>query len=216
MKKIAILGASAGVGLATVHEALLKNCIVKTLSRHIESIPANEHIERVQGNATQVEDIIKTIDGADAIIVCLGTGTKITWKQITKGTDLYSSSASALLQAVKKLNLAVPMLVVTGFGAGDSQKYQPFFTRIFMQILLGKIYSNKTEMEKMIVDGYPNWEIVRPGRLLDTPRSGKYNSYNSLNKGMKVAGIARADVAEYLISEVLHPQHLNEYITLTY
>ncbi len=71
-------------------------------------------------------------------------------------------------------------------------------------------------MEKRISEGYKNWEIVRPGRLVDDPFTGKYHVLNQLTKGMNIGKISRADVAHFLVAQAENFTMPNQYVSLTW
>ena len=153
---ITVIGASAGVGLETVHAALARGHRVTTLSRSVDALPASENLTVVQGTATSVDDVrLATVD-ADAILVTLGTKKPGT-------TTLFSDAASALIEAMA--GREEPVIVVTGFGTGDSAQFQDPVARAFMKALLGRMYADKSRMEDILTATSLQWEIVRPGTL---------------------------------------------------
>lgn len=209
MKQITILGASAGVGLLTVKQALQNGNRVKTLSRQTNTLPNHPNLIPIQGSATVVSDVKKAIEGSDAIIVTLGTGTS------TKATTLYSDAAHVLLKALQELQVNPPVLVLTGFGAGDSGPYNSFLMRLLFSLMLKDVYRDKTAMEQIITGAYANWEIVRPGRLTDTPLTENYQTFTELFKGIRIGATSRANVAHFLVEQAQHPTLLNQYVSLT-
>lgn len=214
MKNITIIGASAGVGLETVRKALQEGHMVTSLSRSTQTLPHHPNLTIVQGSATHGADIRKAIVGADVILVTIGTGTKIDWQTITKGTTLYTDAATQLLKALDELKMQVPLVVVTGFGAGDSRAYLPFSLKVVIRLLLGRIYDNKTRMENLISSTYKNWVIVRPGVLTDKPATGHYRAYTTLGNDLKIGDIARADVAHFLVKQAQDPTEIGHYVVL--
>ncbi len=137
--KITIIGASAGVGLETLGRALDRNHQVTTLSRSAIAIPDNENLIKQIGSATNKSDLTKAIANADAVIVALGTGKSM------KATTLYSDFAKILVEVQKETNATIPFIVLTGFGAGESGKYQNnFITKLFFKFLLKDVYADQT------------------------------------------------------------------------
>ena len=115
--KLAVIGASAGVGLELVLQLVERGHFVTTLSRSVEAIPEHPNIRKIRGSSLNESDIGEAIDGAEAILVTLGTGMS------TKTTGLYPNSANAILRALAKTEGKPPLIVLTGFGAGDSWNY---------------------------------------------------------------------------------------------
>jgi len=67
--KIAIIGASAGVGLEATRLALQQGHEVTTLSRRIDSLPDHPKLNRVQGSSTNPQDVRAALEGSDAILL---------------------------------------------------------------------------------------------------------------------------------------------------
>ena len=208
MKQITIIGASAGVGLLTVKQALEKGLSVVALARTTIPLADQPNLVKLSGSATSVTDVKKAITGSDALIITVGQGNSL------KATTLFTDTATALLQALNELNLQPPLVVLTGFGAGDNAHYHRFPMNLVFRFLLNDVYANKTAMETQITVGYPKWEVVRPGRLTDEPPTGNYRILNQLTKGMDIGAISRADVAHYLVEQAQNPSMLGHYISI--
>ena len=206
--KITIIGASAGIGLATVQQALFKGYDVTALSTQTESIADHAHLTKVNGSATSFSDLIKVMTHAEAVIIAIGTKNK-------KPNTLFSDTATTLVKAAAALNFKGPILIITGFGAGASSGFLGFFMRTVIRFFLKHQYINKTIMEEIIANSSLNWEIVRPGMLTDGPLTRKYKVLPNLYKGIKIGKISREDVADFLLQEAEHPTMLKQYPALT-
>lgn len=205
---ITIIGASAGVGLAAVQQALTQGHHVTALSTQTATIPDHSCLTKVNGSATSVSDLKKVMAGADAVIIAIGTKNK-------KPNTLFSDAASALVKAGEALLFKAPVLIVTGFGAGGSSGFLSFFMRIVIHLFLKHQYIDKTIMEEIIANSNLNWEIVRPGMLTNGPLTQKYKALPNLYKGIRIGKISRADVADFLLQEAENPAMLQQYPALT-
>ncbi|SDL46960.1 NAD(P)-dependent oxidoreductase [Pedobacter antarcticus] len=205
---ITIIGASAGIGLATLHQALSQGHRVTALSTQTQSIPADPNLVKINGSATSLTDLKKVMKDADVVIVTIGTKNK-------KPNTLFSDTAHALVKAGAILEFKAPILIITGFGAGESRGFLSFFMRAVIQIFLKHQYLNKTVMEEIISKSNLNWEIIRPGILTDSSLTQKYKVLPNLYKGIKIGKISRADVAHYLLKEAENPTMLKKYPALT-
>lgn len=206
--KIAVIGASAGVGLEVTRLALERGHEVATLSRRVVPVPDHGSLRRVQGSAAEEGKIAATVKEAEAVLVTLGVKSPL-------ATKLFSSSARILLKVLREVETSPTLIVLTGFGAGDSRSYNSLPMRIFFALLLRAVYADKTEQERVIAEGYSRWEIVRPGRLTDGPLTGKYRVLTTLEKGMKVGTISRKDVAHFMVTQAEQPTYLGQYPALT-
>ena len=206
--KITIIGASSGVGLLAVQQALAKGHHVTTLSRTTGALPNHLRLTIVTGSATSAADLGRVLPGAEAVLITVGTTKK-------NATPLFSDTARALLEATAAAPLVVPVLVLTGFGAGGSAPYLSWFMRLVIRLFLRSEYRDKTQLEQLLTQSNLQWEIIRPGMLTNGPRTGTYRVLPTLTSGMQVGKIARADVADFLLRQAEHPTFLRQYLALT-
>jgi len=206
---ITIIGASAGTGLEAVKRGLKRNHTITTLSRSNVEIEDNKGLIMILGDATNKGDLQKAIHNAEAIIITLGTSKNM------KTTTLFSDFAKILVEINSENKIVVPVIFVTGFGAGESQNYVPWLVKMFLKYLLKDVYADKTKMEEIITQSDMNWTVVRPGRLLDKELTEKYRTENTLFKGINIGGINRADVADFLIKQAEKQTELKKYVAIS-
>ncbi len=206
---ITVIGASAGVGLETVKRALERDHTVTTLSRTTVHIPGGARLVKLQGSATNKSDLKNAIENADAVIVALGTGTS------TAPTTLYSNFGKLLAELQNELPRQIPFIILTGFGAGESLSYYPFYMKWIFNFILKDVYADKTRMEEIISASDLKWVIVRPGILNNKSLSEKYKAETELYKGIKIGFISRADVADYMVKQAENPTALGKYVSLS-
>lgn len=206
---IAVIGASAGVGLETVKLALQRNHTVITLSRSAIPLPPDSGLKTIKGNALRKDNLRLVIHMADAVIVTLGTGTS------RAAITLYSSFAKVLTDVYKESPRPIPFIILTGFGAGESESYYSLPARVIFRLLLGKVYKDKTRMEEMIAASDLPWIMVRPGILRNRPLTGRYRAETRLYKGINIRAINRADVADFMLKQAENPTALRNYVSLS-
>lgn len=208
---LTIIGASAGIGLETAKLALAHGHRVTTLSRTPPPLPATDHLVVQLGSATQLSDLKTALAGADAVVISIGKKGKT-----SDASTLFSATGRMLVQALGELTMRdVPVLAVTGFGAGESGRYHGFWMKLLFRLLLKREYDDKTRFEQLLTQGTSRWEIVRPGILTNKPATHRYRALPELQPGMNVGSIARQDVAEFLLGQVEKPTLLRHYVTLT-
>ncbi|MCF0056034.1 NAD(P)-dependent oxidoreductase [Dyadobacter sp. CY356] len=207
--KIVIIGASAGIGLEAVNQALERGHEVTAFSRNTDMIQDHQFLTKINGNATSVMDLKKVIIDADSILVTIGTKDK-------KNTILFSETAKALIEAVCEIRPDLPVLIVTGFGAGESKNYLSFFMSMVIRFFLKDQYEDKTYMEELIAKSILKWEIIRPGMLTNGMRTKSYQVKTKLESGIKIGKISRNDVADFLLNQAENPDLLYQYPALTY
>lgn len=198
IKTISIIGASAGIGLQCVQVALQRGHRVISLSRKVDTLPDHPNLQVVQGSATKTDDLRRALNGADAVLVALGTGVD------RKPTTLYSDFAKALLPLQSELG-QTPIQLLTGFGTGDSAQYQGLVARWLFRLLLKAVYENKTAMEQMIESSTLNWSLVRPGMLTNASTDAPARVQVDYTPGMKVGAVSRMAVARFMVEQAEHP-----------
>lgn len=206
--KITIIGASAGIGLATVRQALTSGHTVTALARNTDGIPGHHLLTKINGSATVVANVKQAITGAEAVIVTIGTKDK-------KGTTLFADTANALLQAAAQLHFTALIIVVTGFGTGASSKYLSFFMRMVINLFLKDQYQNKTRMEELLMQSELKWLIVKPGMLSNGPLTRVYKVIPELYPAIKIGKISREDVADFLLRQAVEPTLLYQQVAIT-
>jgi len=206
---ITIIGASAGVGLEAVKRGLQRNHTITTLSRSPIGIKGEKSLHMIAGDATKKSDLQQAIQNTEAIIITLGTSKNM------KTTSLFSNFATLLVEIHKENKIEVPVIFVTGFGAGESQNYVSWLVKMFLKYLLKEVYADKTKMEEIITHSDMHWTVVRPGRLLDKELTEKYRIENTLFKGINIGGINRADVADFLIKQAENQTDVRKYVALS-
>lgn len=207
--KITILGASSGVGLQALHQALAKGHAVTALARNMAAVPDHPRLTKLTGSATVGADVKRAIAGAEAVLVTVGTKDKSI-------TTLYTDTATALLAAAAETGLTAPVLALTGFGIGESRRYlSSWLMRLVIQLVLRKQSADKTRLEALLAGSSLRWEIVRPGILTNGPLTQAYQVLPTLRQGMNVWKISRADVADFLLREAEAQTLLYHYPALT-
>jgi len=207
--KITIIGASGGIGLEAVKIGLNRKHKITTLSRSEIKLEENNSLKMIIGDATNKADLLNAIQDTEAIIVTLGT------VKNTKATSLFSDFAKLMVEIHGEKKIDVPFIFVTGFGAGESKNYVSWLIKFFLNYLLKDVYADKTTMEEIITESDLKWTVVRPGRLLDKELTEKYRVENKLFKGIKIGGINRADVADFLIKQAENQTELKKYIGIS-
>jgi len=207
--KIAIIWASNWVWLETVKRALERWHEVVSLSRSIEALPQDSHLQIIKGSVLDPSILSSVILWVDVVLVTLWTGMNM------KSTTLYTDAAQTIIDVWNKNGLETPCIIVTWFGAWNSQQYQWFFIRNIMKLMLWAIYKNKTQMEEILSNKLKKYEFVRPWMLTAKGRTENYKIIVDYTKDMKVWSISRADVADYLVKEAEQLKNLGKYPALT-
>ncbi len=196
--KILVIGASRGIGLETVKAALSAGHQVRALARSASGIPLEDpRLEKLSGDALDRSGIEAAIAGVDAVVQVLGLAMGPGY---LTGTDLFSKATRLLVDAMTA-NGPKRLVVVTGFGAGDSRPYLgPLYAIPFM-VVLKRVYDDK-DVQERIVRGSPlDWTIMRPGILKDGPATHRARVLPD-PKDWRPGPVRRADVAAAIVDEL--------------
>lgn len=207
---ILIVGATRGIGRELVEQALASGNSVTALARHPERLAAqHERLRKVRGDILEAESVSGAMAGQNA--VCCAIGVRTPWEQ----PGVFSKGTERLLHAMKS-NAVRRLICVTGIGAGDSQGHGGFlYDRVFFPLLLKPVYADKNLQEALIRAADVDWTIVRPGFLTNGPLTRSYRVLTDL-AGVTAGRISRADVAHFILEELLANRYLRQTPLLTY
>lgn len=208
--KIAIIGASRGIGKVLLETLLEDGHEVSVLARYPEKIEkSHPKLDIVKGDVRNAQAVAEVAESMEAIVSCIGV--PITFKPV----DLFSQAARNIVAAVQR-NPGQKFIAVTGIGAGDTKGHGGFlYDSIFKPLLLKTIYEDKDREEEIIKASGVNWLIVRPAGLTNGKRTGKYRVINDLH-GIKSKWISRRDVADFILSQLKNPTQFGKTPLITY
>ncbi len=208
--KIAIIGASRGIGAELLKASVEDNhevtALVRDPTKLNTSIPG---LKVIKGNILDPSSMNAAITGQDASCVCIGI------PPTRKPVDVFSRGTQNVLNVIDK-GSNQKFILVTGIGAGDSKGHGGFFyDRIINPLLLGNIYVDKDRAESIVKASNVEWLIVRPGFLTNGLRTGKYRVIENLS-GVTAGKISRADVADFILEQLASPTCFGKTPLVTY
>ncbi|TCP61632.1 putative NADH-flavin reductase [Rhodovulum bhavnagarense] len=210
--KLLVIGASKGIGLETVRYALDRGHEVRAFARSAEKIGIDDTgLERRTGDALDAADVGAAVKDVDAVIVALGIAK--TPQALVRPTTLFSEATEILLPAMKTAGVN-RLLVVTGFGAGDSRAAMSTVEKLGFKLVFERAYADKTKQEEMIRASGLDWTIARPGILTDGKPTHAYEVQvdpATWHNGL----IARGDVAHFLVHAAEDNAHIGQAPVLT-
>lgn len=207
---VLIIGATRGIGLELVKQALDNNHIVTALVRN-SSKPGIKHdrLRVAKGDILEVTSISKVMNDQD--VVCTTIGINPTFREVT----VFSEGISNVIREMKKAGVN-RLISVTGVGAGDSKGHGGFlYDKIFNPLILKTIYKDKDREESIIRSCDLDWTIVRPGFLTNGELTKNYRVVTDL-KGVTAGKISRKDVAHFILEQFNSNKYLKKTPLLTY
>jgi putative NADH-flavin reductase len=142
--KIAIIGASQGIGAELLKAAIEEGHEVTALVRDPAKLNANiPGLKVIKGDILDPSSVATAIAGQEAICVCIGI------PPTRKPVDVFSRGTQNILGAINK-GSNQKLILVTGIGAGDSKGHGGFFyDRILNPLLLATNYADKDRAESL-------------------------------------------------------------------
>lgn len=213
MSNILVIGASKGIGLEAITQALARGHKVRAFARGAAGIDiADSRLEKLSGDALDPHEVAAALEGIDVVIQALG---------ITPGREmilgpvsLFSHATRILLAAMRQAGVR-RLISVTGFGAGDSRSRFGCLEDMGFRLFLGRVYDDKGIQEQLIKDSGLDWVIARPVILTKGSHSGRYRilvERDQWRNGL----ISRADVADFLVGQIDDDSYLGTTPVLTY
>lgn len=207
MATVLIIGASKGIGLEAVKQALAAGHAVRALARTASRIPV-EHaqLQKIDGDALDFSTVRRALTGVDAVIHSLGLspGPDLFFRSVR----LFSDATRVLVDAMKEAGTR-RLICVTGFGAGDSRGRGGLLYNVAFSLLLGRAYDDKDVQERMIRRSGLEWIIVRPVILTNGSRTGAYRVLTD-PRDWRCGLISRADVADFLVRQIDDDRYLGK------
>ena len=193
--KLVVLGATGGIGLEIVRQAIEHGHSVTAFVRSPEPLkPFGNRITIKQGDLLNSAELANAIRGHDAILSGLGPRVPIA----KTDANLLRNFATALTTAMHHIGVRRAVIVSTAFLFKNSI-VPP--TYIFGRLFFPAVVIDASGMERTFMESGLDWTIVRPHRLTDKPLTGKYRARVGQLPYFGIK-ISRADVAHCVIKTV--------------
>jgi putative NADH-flavin reductase len=190
--KLVILGATGGIGLEIVRQALDRDHQVTALVRSPARLKSFcDRIDVVQGDPLSSAELARAIENHDAVLSGFGPRVPIAKTDAT----LLHRFGIALSDAMRKVGVRRAVIVSTAFLFKDSI-IPP--TNLFGRLFFPDVVADASEMESFVQKSGLDWTLVRPPRLSDKPRRGRYRVREGHLPRFGFM-ISRADVAAFMI-----------------
>jgi len=194
MKNILVFGASGGTGLEVVEQALEAGHQVTAILRKPDAFPIrHEHLRIIKGDVLIPTTYENVFFGMDLVVSCLGSKTK-------EATTVYSQGVTNIIRAMKKVEM--DRIICLSAGGVEIDPHASFLRKFMMKNVLQKIFkyifADMLQMEQILQESNLNWTVIRPPRLLDGDKTGKYRT--SINDFItQMSSLKRSDLADYIV-----------------
>ncbi|MBL7138693.1 MAG: NAD(P)H-binding protein, partial [Bacteroidales bacterium] len=135
----------------------------------------------------EYEKVKQAVEGTDAVIVTLG-------QDGNKPLHTLSDGTANIIKAMKEEG--VKRLICMSSAGILGKDTHPVFGKIIVPLLLNNVYKDKRRQMEIIRESGLEWVIIRPPRLTQAPKTGRYQ----LTEGRPgTRSVPRADVADFML-----------------
>lgn len=191
--KVVVLGATGATGLEIVGRAIEMGHSVTAFVRSPEKLLARfgDRVDIVRGDLLNVGELKQVVRGHDAVLS--GFGPRV---PVGKGDeDVVTRFTSALTKAMRDSGVRRVVVESVAFLFKDSLLPPAYFLgRLFFP----RIVKDWEAAEGVLQDSALEWTIVRPPRLTDKQRTGKYR-FREGHLPSLAFSVSRADVADFMV-----------------
>lgn len=208
--KLLIFGATGGTGRQVVQQALEQGHNVTAFARNPLKLDIEHNNLRIlTGDVMNLDSVEKAVQGQDAVVCVLGAGQNMTSKIRSQGTE-------QIIKAMEKANIQ-RLICQSTLGAGDSWENLNFFWKYIMfGFLLRKPFADHQKQEAYVKQSHLDWTIIRPGAFVVGERTGNYRHGFPGNDKSSQLKISRADVADFILKQLVDNSYLHQTPALSY
>lgn len=202
-ERILIVGATGGTGRLLVAQALGRGFLVTAFVRD----PAKLGIEHPRltvrrGDVLDAASLDAAVRGQDAVVSALGHRPRL------HPTRILSDGTRNILGAMQTHGVR-RFVCATSLGIGDSAgRLGLYYTLLVVPVVLPFYFWDKARQERIIAGSGIDWVIVRPGALTDGAPRGHVRRGGSIGSFLFTVRIARADVADFMLNQLVVDTHL--------
>ena len=208
--KIVVFGASRGVGLKVVEQALQAGHTVTAFVRNPSTFTLQHpNLTVFQGDSMDAAVVEKAMAGQEAVVSTLGPT-----RPPVPG--MMEMSARNIVAGMKKH--AIRRLISTT-GAGvrqpeDQPKFVDYVIGFLLNLLAKSVVLDSAANVKIIQESDLDWTVIRFPRLMDGDRTGKYRvGYVSKDSSTQ---FSRADAADFVLKELTEKKWLRKLPLVSY
>jgi putative NADH-flavin reductase len=213
--KIIVIGASKGIGLATVESLLHAGHDVTAFSRHASDMKIkNKRLKLIDGNVLDKRILEQAIKGQDAVICTLGLPTRYAiGPPFALRSYVLSEGTENIIVTMERLHTK-RLLCVTAIGSGDSAKSCTAIALHGLRIGLRWLFKEKDNQDALIRSSSLDWTIIQPTALTNS------DTHRQKDNGKGTYGIlshiSRMDVAKEMTKIVGDRSTYKKAIILSY
>ncbi|XP_033971816.1 flavin reductase (NADPH) [Trematomus bernacchii] len=183
IKNVAVFGATGMTGLATLPQAVSAGYNVTVLTRDPSRLPADHNAFRVVvGDVLNKDDVMKTLEGQDAVIIILGTRNSLS------PTTMMSEGTKNIVEAMKSCGICKVVACMSAFLLWDRSKVPPRML---------PVTEDHDRMHTVLKSSGLDYVAVMPPHIADDlPLTESYLTQENMLKGR---AISKHDLGHFFV-----------------
>jgi len=206
---ITVLGATGGIGIQAVEQALAAGHQVTAVVRDPRRLPVrSELLDVVIADALDGDSIAPAIKGRDAVLSAVGP-------RSSGPSTVCSAAAEAITSAMRRTSTR-RLVIVSAAGpyvdAGDDPLTR-YLIKPILRRALRDSFDDLRAAEGIVRSSELAWTILRPPRLTDKPATSRVRRAYDRNLPMGIY-CSRADVAAEMLRAIADPTTIDRSIAI--
>ena len=208
---IAIIGGTGKTGLELIKQGLEQGHCITAVVRNPKKIKFDHpNLTLVKGDVLIPESFEYTFREQDAVLSALGH------KRFFIKTTILSRGTKNIVTAIITYGVR-RLLCITSLGINDSRfKLGLYYTLFTIPIILFFYFLDKSNQEEIIMNSTLDWTIVRPAQLTNGKKRGTYKLGSNVGSYILTKMISRADVAHFMLNELVTRDYVRQAVGITY
>jgi putative NADH-flavin reductase len=203
--RVVIFGASGATGRELVGQALVQGHLVTAFVRNPSRLgPQSSDVRVMRGEVSDRSAVARAIEGQDAVLCALGAASPL------RRDHTLVEGVRHIVEAMERLG--VRRLVYLSFlGVREGRRQLSAIGRfVVAPVILRNVVADHEEKERIIRQSRLEWVIVRPPRLTYGARMGDYRAGAEIRALSAIPQISRADLADFMLSQVTKDTYVHE------
>lgn len=202
-QRVALFGGTGKLGRHIVEHAISRGYHLKVLVDNPDKLKTNGHqdIEVVKGDVLNYEDVLKAVEGTDAVISVIGHSLK----NLKDSPEMLQRDATKNIVRAMEESKVDKVITLSGralpFRIKDEPKLYPDkFSRFKMKVFVPKVIEDAEAHHRVLRKSKATWIIVRGAKFTDDPLKRRYRiGWVGKNSGRK---IGRQDLAHFIVKQI--------------
>jgi len=220
--KLALLGATGGVGREVLSQAVAAGHAVTAVVRNPSKLPANVEVVRQDLATPDVEVLAAAMRDVDAVISAVGPHRAAEAGIVAPATAAITHAMDCARVRRLVVISAAPVGVVPSAHRPHPPRYDPGDDLLMRSVLsplirrlFGPLYADLAAMEDLLQDGSLDWTSIRPPRLTNGPLTRTYRTAIDRNVRHGLF-ISRRDVAHLMLTVLQQPETVRHAVGVAY